>query len=138
MSNIAIDENAVEEHFVRATGPGGQNVNKVATSVQLRYAIDRARGLDRGSRRRLKLLAGKRVNREGVLVITAHRLRSQERNRQDARARLLDLLLAAAVPPRPRFATRPTRSSREDRLKSKHARSRVKRLRQARPKSEDE
>ena len=131
MSDIAIDENAVEEHFIRATGPGGQNVNKVATSVQLRYAIDRARGLDRGSRRRLKLLAGKRV-------IPAHRLRSQERNRDDARARLLDLLQRAAVPPRPRFATRPTRSSREDRLKSKHARSKVKRLRQARPKSEDE
>jgi len=128
-AGIPIDEAAVEEHFIRSTGPGGQNVNKVESAVQLRYDLGRARFLDEASRRRLKALAGRKLNRDGVLIITAHRFRSQERNREDARARLLELLAQAALAPKPRRATRPSRTSREKRLTAKHARGRIKHLR---------
>jgi ribosome-associated protein len=126
---IEIDEAAVEEQFIRSTGPGGQNVNKVESAVQLRYDLNKARFLDDSQRRRLKTLAGRKLSRDGVLMITAHRFRSQERNREDARARLLELLIQASRAPKPRRATRPSRTSREKRLTAKHARGRIKHLR---------
>jgi ribosome-associated protein len=130
---IAIDEAEVSERFVRAAGPGGQNVNKVATAVQLRFDARRSPALPEDVRARLMRLAGHRLTREGVLVITAQRFRTQERNRADAVERLIALIQQAAVRPRPRRPTRPTAGSRERRLAAKKRRAGVKSLRGSQP-----
>lgn len=118
------------ESFVRSSGPGGQNVNKVSTGVQLRFDAANARGLSDAVKARLLKLAGQRATLDGAIVIEATQFRSQERNRIDARERLVGLVAKAAIsPPPPRRKTKPTRSSVEKRLKSKAGRSQVKRLR---------
>jgi len=131
--SISIAERELEEHFIRAPGPGGQNVNKLASAVELRFDVRRSPSLPDDVRARLERLAGSRLTRDGVLVIDAHRHRTQARNRQDARARLLELIRRAAVAPRPRRATKPTAGSRERRLESKKRRSDIKGLRQGKP-----
>ena len=127
---IAIAEDEIEEVFVRAGGPGGQNVNKVATAVQLRFDAAGSPSLDEPKRARLRLLAGRRMTADGVIVIMARRFRTQERNRQDAYERLVDLIRRAAEPGRRRVPTRPTAASRERRRAAKLAHGRTKRLRQ--------
>ena len=126
---IAIDEREIEESFIRASGPGGQNVNKLSTAVQLRFDARGSPNLPNDVRARLERLAGKRLTREGVIVIIAQRHRTQERNRQDALDRLVELIQAAAVAPIPRRKTKPTRGSRERRLEGKKQRGKVKALR---------
>ena len=133
--SIAIDEGAISESFVRASGPGGQNVNKVATAVQLRFDVA-ASGLPGDVRARLTAIAGKRMTQLGELLITAQRFRTQERNRQAALDTLIRLIQRAAEPPVPRIATRPTAASRRRRLQTKARRARVKQSRAA-PADED-
>ena len=132
-SQIAIDDSELEESFIRASGPGGQNVNKLASAVQLRFDVRGSPSLTEDVRARLERLAGKRLTRDGVLVITAQRHRTQERNRQDARERLIALIRQAATPPTPRRPTRPTKASRERRIESKKRRATIKGLRRERP-----
>ena len=131
--SISIAERELEEHFIRAPGPGGQNVNKLASAVELRFDVRRSPSLPEDVRARLERLGGSRLTRDGVLVIDAHRHRTQARNRQDARARLIELIRRAAVAPRPRRATKPTAGSRERRLESKKRRAAIKGLRQSKP-----
>jgi ribosome-associated protein len=130
---IAIDDDEISETFVRASGPGGQNVNKLATAVQLRFDVRHSPSLLPDVRARLVRLAGSRLTQDGVLVIMAQRHRTQERNREDARERLFELIRQAAVRPKPRRPTRPTAASRERRIEGKKRRAGVKRLRGARP-----
>jgi ribosome-associated protein len=127
IGRILIDEREIEERFVRASGPGGQNVNKVSSAVELRFDAYRSPALDAGTKHRLAALAGRRLTADGVLVIEAQRFRDQVRNRQDARARLIELIRAAAEPPRPRHKTRPPRAAKLRRLTAKHHRSDTKR-----------
>jgi ribosome-associated protein len=131
--DIAIDERELEERFVRASGPGGQNVNKVSTAVELRFDVRGSTSLPPAVRVRLARLAGRRLTDEGVLVIRAERFRTQERNRDDARERLVELVRQAAVVPKRRIPTKPTRASKERRLEGKTKRSHVKKLRRTRP-----
>ena len=130
---INIDESELSESFVRSSGPGGQNVNKLSTAVQLRFDVRRSPSLPNDVAIRLYRIAGQRVTKDGVLVITAQRHRTQERNRADARERLIAMIHEAATPPAPRRPTKPTRASRRERLESKKRRSGIKRLRQAKP-----
>ena len=134
--SLAIDEDEIEERFIRASGPGGQNVNKLASAVQLRFDVRHSRSLPHDVRARLERLSGKRLSKNGVLVITAQRHRIQERNRRDALDRLITLIQRAAVPPVARRATKPTAGSRERRLESKKRRGSLKGQRQARPELE--
>ena len=133
---IVIAESELQERFIAAAGPGGQNVNKVATAVQLRFDAARCPALTPAVRARLAVLAGRRMTAEGVILIAANRFRTQERNRADARERLTDLVRQAAVAPVFRVKTRPTYASKQRRLEGKTVRAAVKRTR-GRPGNED-
>lgn len=135
-ATIAIPESELEERFIRASGPGGQNVNKVASAVQLRFDVASSPSLPAAVKQRLARLAGRRLNEEGVLLIEASRFRSQERNREDARERLLALIAEAAVPPKPRRATKPTLGAKKRRLQAKARRGALKASR-GKPSSDD-
>ncbi len=129
--NISIGEDEIHEEFVRSSGPGGQNVNKVSTAVQLRFDLAGSPSIPDDIRRRIISLAGKRVTKEGVLIIKASRYRSQEQNREDAISRLVSLIEKAAVVPKTRRKTRPTRASNAKRLEEKRHRRGVKQSRKS-------
>lgn len=126
---LSIPESELSERFIRSPGPGGQNVNKVATAVQLSFDVAGSPSLPEDVRRRLMRLAGRRVDSSGVLTLEAHRFRTRERNREDARERLAELVRQAAHRPKARVATKPTRASKERRLDSKRRNALTKRLR---------
>ena len=134
---IAIDENEIHQEFIQASGPGGQNVNKVATAVQLRFDVANSSSLPCEVRERLLSLGGRRITKEGVLIIDARRFRSQEVNRQDAMERLVELIRKAAQKPQIRRKTKPTRTSQMRRLEAKRHRAKTKRLRRSIPEGSD-
>ena len=135
--NISIDESELEETFVRASGPGGQHVNKSSTAVQLRFDAARSPSLPQDVRERLLKLAGSRRTADGEIVIDARRYRSQDRNREDARERLVALIHRAASPPPKRRPTRPSKAAKRARLQDKRYRANIKRLRGRTPSAED-
>jgi ribosome-associated protein len=131
--SISIDDSELTEDFVRSSGPGGQNVNKLSTAVQLRFNVRRSPSLPNDVALRLMRLAGSRLTKDGVLIISAQSHRTQERNRQDARDRLIELIRQAAVVPVKRRKTKPTKASKERRIESKKRRGNIKGLRNTKP-----
>ncbi len=135
--NIAIEEREIHQEFVRASGPGGQNVNKVSTAVKLRFDVRNSPSLPDDVRTRLIRMAGRRITEEGVLIIDARRFRTQERNRQDAIDRLVELIRKAAEKPKPRLKTRPSLGSKRRRLDTKRRHAEAKRMRRPVASSEE-
>ena len=134
--HLFLDDSEIEESFIRASGPGGQNVNKVSSAVQIRFDLSGSRSLPEDVRERLARLVGRRLTRDGVIVIIAQRYRTQERNRQDALDRLITLIRRAAAPPTPRRPTKPSRAVKERRLEAKARRAAVKERRRVTPQTE--
>jgi ribosome-associated protein len=128
--SISLDEAELGESFVRSSGPGGQNVNKVSTAVELRFDVEQSPSLPDPVKARLTRLAGHRMTKDGVLIIQADRFRTQDANRKDARERLVELIKAATIVPKKRIKTKPTRASKERRVEGKKKRSTVKKMRQ--------
>jgi ribosome-associated protein len=129
--NISLDESELQLRFVRSSGPGGQNVNKVSTAVQLRFDVGNSPSLPGDVRTRLIRIAGRRITQEGILIIEARQFRTQERNRDDAVQRLVELVRQATQKPKPRKKTKPSRASKEKRIEGKKQRGKVKQMRRA-------